>query len=130
MSNLSTVMKMAWEIARQGQSKFGGKVREYFSCALKMAWATVKPSFNFSKLVERKFPSYTSIASANIYKASKALKLQTVVIAAITLVPRDEYVSDIAKNPIDSDIDFVREVIGEWIRFGDCPNMKYAFPLC
>lgn len=36
------VMVKAWEIARKGQSKFGGKVSEYLSAALKMAWALVK----------------------------------------------------------------------------------------
>lgn len=35
-------MKRAWEIARQGQAKFGGKVRSYFAEALKMAWSEVK----------------------------------------------------------------------------------------
>jgi len=32
------IMKRAWEIAKQGQNKFGGKVSEYLSAALKMAW--------------------------------------------------------------------------------------------
>lgn len=33
------IMKRAWEIAKQGQKKFGGKVKEYFAESLKMAWA-------------------------------------------------------------------------------------------
>jgi hypothetical protein len=36
------VMKRAWEIAKEGQTKFGGKVKEYFAEALKMAWSEVK----------------------------------------------------------------------------------------
>lgn len=36
------VMKRAWEIAREGQRKFGGKVSEYLSESLKMAWAEAK----------------------------------------------------------------------------------------
>lgn len=32
-------MTKAWEIAKKGQKKFGGKVREYLAGALKMAWA-------------------------------------------------------------------------------------------
>lgn len=36
------VMTRAWEIAREGQEKFGGKVSEYLSEALKIAWAEVK----------------------------------------------------------------------------------------
>jgi lysozyme family protein len=36
------VMKRAWEIAKEGQRKFGGKVKEYFAQALRIAWAEVK----------------------------------------------------------------------------------------
>ncbi|MBD5231188.1 MAG: hypothetical protein HDS66_03420 [Bacteroidales bacterium] len=35
-------MQRAWEIAREGTKKFGGKVREYFSIALKQAWFDIK----------------------------------------------------------------------------------------
>lgn len=34
----ATVMRNAWRIAREGQEKFGGKVSEYLSEAMKMAW--------------------------------------------------------------------------------------------
>jgi|SRR5699024_2363266 len=33
------IMTRAWDIAREGQNNFGGKVSEYLSEALKMAWA-------------------------------------------------------------------------------------------
>ncbi|BCJ86438.1 hypothetical protein [Effusibacillus dendaii] len=36
------VMSKAWGIARAGQKKFGGNVKEYFAEALKMAWAESK----------------------------------------------------------------------------------------
>src|SRR5690625_3706660 len=36
------IMKRAWEIAREGQAKFGGKVSEYISEALKIAWSEYK----------------------------------------------------------------------------------------
>ncbi|MFA8439282.1 hypothetical protein [Pueribacillus sp. YX66] len=39
---MKNIMKRAWEIARKGQEKFGGKVSEYFAEALKMAWAETK----------------------------------------------------------------------------------------
>ena len=39
-------MKKAWEIAKQGQVNFGGKVKEYFAAALKMAWALAKKAAN------------------------------------------------------------------------------------
>ena len=35
-------MTRAWEIAKEGQKKFGGKVSEYLSEAMKMAWAIEK----------------------------------------------------------------------------------------
>ena len=35
-------MIRAWEIAKEGQKKFGGKVSEYLSEAMKMAWAIEK----------------------------------------------------------------------------------------
>lgn len=42
MTNLSTVMKNAWKIAKAAVKKFGGGVKEFFSGALKMAWAEAK----------------------------------------------------------------------------------------
>lgn len=39
---MKNVMSRAWTIARQGQSKFGGQIKEYFAAALKMAWKEVK----------------------------------------------------------------------------------------
>ncbi|WP_203363102.1 hypothetical protein [Bacillus sp. REN10] len=39
---MKNVMVRAWEIARQGVVKFGGKVKEYFAQALTMAWAEAK----------------------------------------------------------------------------------------
>ena len=38
----SDIMKAAWKMARIGQKRFGGKVREYFTAALKKAWEMVK----------------------------------------------------------------------------------------
>ena len=41
---MKKVMVRAWEIARAAVVKFGGKVKEFFAEALKMAWAEVKES--------------------------------------------------------------------------------------
>src|SRR5690625_2296264 len=35
---MKEIMVRAWEIAREGQKKFGGKVSEYISGSLKIAW--------------------------------------------------------------------------------------------
>lgn len=39
---MKNVMIRAWEIARDGVKKFGGKVKEYFAQALVMAWKELK----------------------------------------------------------------------------------------
>lgn len=39
---MKNVMTKAWNIARKGVNKFGGKVSEYFAEALKMAWALTR----------------------------------------------------------------------------------------
>lgn len=39
---MKNVMKTAWKIAKEGAAKFGGKVKEYFAEALRMAWAEMK----------------------------------------------------------------------------------------
>lgn len=39
---MKNVMTMAWGIAKEGTKKFGGKVKEYFAQALKMAWEQIK----------------------------------------------------------------------------------------
>ncbi|ETK25823.1 hypothetical protein ERIC1_2c00110 [Paenibacillus larvae subsp. larvae DSM 25719] len=39
---MKNVMKKAWEIAKEGVKKFGGKVTEYFAEALRMAWKIAK----------------------------------------------------------------------------------------
>jgi len=42
LAKMKNVMTRAWEIAKQGQKKFGGKVKEFFAIALKMAWKEIK----------------------------------------------------------------------------------------
>lgn len=39
---MKKVMVRAWGIAREAVKKFGGKVKEFFAQALKMAWAEMK----------------------------------------------------------------------------------------
>lgn len=49
------IMRSAWEIARQGQKAFGGKVSEYFAQALKMAWARAKNTIDIESLEKKGF---------------------------------------------------------------------------
>lgn len=48
---MKQVMSKAWEIAREGVKKFGGKVKEYFAEALRMAWSIVKGQVEKVQLV-------------------------------------------------------------------------------
>lgn len=43
---MKNVMTRAWEIAREGAAKFGGKVKEYFQQALVIAWSEIKKGVN------------------------------------------------------------------------------------
>ena len=49
------VMKKAWAIAYKGQKQFGGKVKEYFAQALKMAWSIVKKGMEYIQLTKEEF---------------------------------------------------------------------------
>lgn len=49
---MKQVMLKAWEIAREGVKKFGGKVKEYFAEALRMAWRIVKKGGSNMKKVK------------------------------------------------------------------------------
>ncbi|MGO1442601.1 MAG: hypothetical protein ACTHWD_00210 [Lactobacillus delbrueckii] len=53
------IMKNAWRIAREGQKAFGGKVREYFAQALKMAWAQAKSTIDIEALEKKGFRRWT-----------------------------------------------------------------------
>lgn len=73
------VMKMAWEIARKGAVKFGGKVKEYFAEALKLAWKIVKGGIELTAKLEtltgsRKHKSWVAkiVAKCPTYKFKRA----------------------------------------------------------
>jgi len=46
---MQNVMTLAWDIARKGQKKFGGKVKEYIAEALRQAWRIVKNAMTTDK---------------------------------------------------------------------------------
>lgn len=53
------IMVNAWKIAREGQKAFGGKVRDYFAQALKMAWAQAKNGLDIEALEKKGFNRWT-----------------------------------------------------------------------
>lgn len=40
---LARIMRAAWELARLGAHRYGGSSRLYFSCALALVWADMRP---------------------------------------------------------------------------------------
>lgn len=59
MTTKKEIMSKAWEIAREGQKEFGGKVTEYFAEALKIVWAEAKNSINIEALEKKGFNRWT-----------------------------------------------------------------------
>ena len=53
------IMSNAWEIAREGQKAFGGKVTDYFAQALKMAWSQAKNCIDIDALEKKGFSRWT-----------------------------------------------------------------------
>lgn len=70
------VMKRAWEIAREGQEKFGGKVKEYFAMALKMAWEEVNEAKHEVKSYEYTLPVRKGLWVAEIVGTHPKFKLE------------------------------------------------------
>src|SRR5690625_2402189 len=52
------VMRSAWDIARKGQSRFGGSVKEYFAEALRIAWAIIKKRKDARQVKLSKFDQF------------------------------------------------------------------------
>lgn len=72
------IMSKAWKIAREGQKAFGGKVREYFAQALKMAWAQAKNTIDIESLEKKGFNRWTKGDMDRLYfslEKSGALEL-------------------------------------------------------
>lgn len=58
---MQNVMKRAWEIAKEGQKKFGGKVKEYFAESLKMAWAESRKATITTTTGSKKHKSWVAL---------------------------------------------------------------------
>lgn len=72
-----TVMARAWEIAREGQSRFGGKVREYLSASLKMAWAeSRKPVITTESLIRSGWKLWEKGTMRRLYVNASVLGLE------------------------------------------------------
>ena len=71
------VMARAWEIAREGQSRFGGKVREYLSTSLKMAWAeSRKPVITTESLIKSGWKLWEKGTMRRLYANASVLGLE------------------------------------------------------
>lgn len=57
---MKNVMKRAWEIAKEGAKKFGGKAVEYIAMALKMAWSETRKAVLTTAAGSRKHKSWVA----------------------------------------------------------------------
>jgi len=97
---MQNVMTQAWVIAREGQRKFGGKVREYFAEALRMAW-------RIAKGMEKEFERMKDIVkNATCREWKNYGKHRIYVEANIRLVEQKEVKGDI--------IGALRRIEGTW----------------
>ena len=79
---MKKVMVRAWSIAKEAVVKFGGKVKEFFAEALKMAWAEVKEAAKTTKVkcyipghrAELEIDTETGFVTGDTYKAKDVLR--------------------------------------------------------
>lgn len=67
MTAKKEIMKNAWEIAREGQKAFGGKVSEYFAESLKIAWAQAKNGLDIEALEKNGFRRWSKDDMDRLY---------------------------------------------------------------
>lgn len=102
---MKQVMKRAWEIAKAGVAKFGGKVREYFAASLALAWKEIKAMTN--KAVDL-VGSPKQIAWASDIRV-KLVKYLENVLNSVTEVDR-EWFDD--KEELMESRDLIKKLIG------------------
>lgn len=83
---MRNVMIRAWEIAREGAEKFGGKAVEYIAAALKMAWAEIKKGANKMLNVIKERAKEFEAEFANEGKMAKHWAMQKAKVEYIDLV--------------------------------------------
>lgn len=101
MNTMRQVMLKAWEIAREGQKKFGGKVSEYMPEALRMAWGIVKKEANEMK----RWENVQTFVKSNEWKNYGKHRLY--IDAGIHLIEKKE-------TPSGTVADVLRRVEGTW----------------
>lgn len=92
------IMKRAWEIARSGQKQFGGKVREFFSEALKIAWAEARNGDRKMKVADPTEGTIFEVEATIDQLKSIADITHTVATMATKLRVKFEKVGELDKN--------------------------------
>jgi hypothetical protein len=77
-------MTRAWEIAREGAKKFGGKVKEYFQQALVIAWAEIKKGVAKVKTVSEMYKEAKAFSKENFDGYVATMKAKGVKVNCIT----------------------------------------------
>lgn len=78
----SQVMSLAWKIAKNASTKFGGKAIEYIAGAMKMAWAAIKEngtSLAKFQAVEAKIRKAGKHSMVQVLKFAKEVKFNEVM---------------------------------------------------
>lgn len=70
----SSILRRAWQLARQGARRWGGRVRTYFAWAMRQAW------------VEARLPRIRRFVARATFLADRAFSLLTVVCTASTFL--------------------------------------------
>lgn len=84
-------MVRAWEIAREGVKKFGGKVREYFAQALAMAWQEIKKGV---EIMEKVKGTISKISFPELKGTEKQIKWAKSIRANAAAVLQDELMNE------------------------------------
>lgn len=100
--NKQKLMKRAWEIAKNGAKKFGGKVREYFSIALSIAWKELKNmTIELKKVVE------FTVGTPKQIKWANDIRNRIIIAAEKYIVPNIEEMKRVKLRGVtESDIEF------------------------
>jgi len=92
------IMKKAWAIARKGHETFGGKVREYFSESLKIAWAEARNGERKMKIADPTEGTIFEVEATIEQLKSVADITHTVSTMATKLRVKLEKVGELDKN--------------------------------
>lgn len=121
---MKNVMTRAWEIAKKGQKRFGGKVKEYFTHALVIAWTEYKSKAAQLAAIEAKgLNIYNKYIKHLITKGATLLSKENTNV--VLSIPEKNYRKNALVTYEMSDFDvFAKIVINKQVKY---VNLGSAF---